>query len=78
MKDISIDIYVLISSFDTKEFDTNPIKDSNKYYNFKPMPNISQIYRVRLREIKAILEDSLLSSSFSEEMTFYDLILDYQ
>jgi hypothetical protein len=56
---------MLVSSFDTKEFEKSPIKDSLRFYNFKPMPSNSQIYRVRLRESKAVLEDSLLTASIS-------------
>jgi len=41
LKDVSIDMYMLVSSFDAKEFEKSPIKDSLRFYNFKPMPSNS-------------------------------------
>ena len=41
LKDMSIDVYALVTTFDTKEFYKSPIKDTLRFYNFKPMPNLS-------------------------------------
>lgn len=41
IKDVSVDIYMLTQYFDDSEFDTSPIKNTIKYYNYKLLTEVS-------------------------------------